>query len=169
MRGSFVSHLVHYILEGYRTVNSKADKQEVRLGIGEWPQSVVFFLTRRIPERQFYRFPGRRMRGLCDVILKHRRDVFLSHHKRTAVPCYQFFQTYLREVPLRITDQETGLATTTVPDHDKFFGIGRGLSDACRMRHSSGRDAVVGAHRSAAAVANSHALAADARPTGGHR
>ena len=44
------THLVHYILQRVWAVNGKANEEEVGLRVGQWPESIVLFLSRCVPE-----------------------------------------------------------------------------------------------------------------------
>jgi len=41
------------IIQAVRTVNCEADENDVRIGIAQWPQAIVVFLTSRIPKSEF--------------------------------------------------------------------------------------------------------------------
>ena len=40
------------VLEAVRVVDGEAQKEDVGVGVGERPQTVVVLLTRRVPQRQ---------------------------------------------------------------------------------------------------------------------
>ena len=46
--------LVCDVLEAVWVVDGEAQKEDVGVGVGERPQTVVVLLTRRVPQRQFY-------------------------------------------------------------------------------------------------------------------
>lgn len=72
------AYLVHDVLQRVGAVNSKAHKDEVGLGVGQWPQPVVLLLAGRIPECQLDRLAGRRVCRVGDVVLENGWDVFLE-------------------------------------------------------------------------------------------
>lgn len=43
-------YLVHDVFEGVGTVDCEADEEEVGFGVGEWAETVVFFLAGCVPE-----------------------------------------------------------------------------------------------------------------------
>ncbi len=77
-KAEWVTNLVHDVFERVRAVNGKTDKDEVRLGVRQRPQSVVFLLSGRIPKRQLNDLAGGRVYGIGDVVLEYCRDIFLS-------------------------------------------------------------------------------------------
>lgn len=48
-------YLIHDILKRVWAIDCKAHKQKVRLGVREWPQTVVLLLSRSIPQSQLDR------------------------------------------------------------------------------------------------------------------
>jgi len=72
-----VTYLVHDIFKRVWAIYGKADEEEVRLRIRQWAETVILFLSRRIPECELDRFSGRWMCGHGNVILEDGRDVFL--------------------------------------------------------------------------------------------
>jgi hypothetical protein len=71
------AYLVHDILQRVRAVDGKANKDDVGLGVGERPQSVVFLLSSGIPEGKLDHLACGWMRSVCDIVLKHSRYIFL--------------------------------------------------------------------------------------------
>lgn len=43
------AHLLLYVVQGIRRVNSKADQDDMGIRVRERPETVVIFLTSRIP------------------------------------------------------------------------------------------------------------------------
>lgn len=78
MGRKWASYLVHDVFERVGTVDGEADEEEVRFGIGERTQAVVFFLAGGVPERELDGLAGGGVQGVGDVIFEHRGDVFLS-------------------------------------------------------------------------------------------
>lgn len=72
-----MTYLVHDILERVGAVNGEADKDDVGLGIREWSQTVVFFLSSSIPESKLDHLTCGRMGRVGDVVLEDGGDVFL--------------------------------------------------------------------------------------------
>lgn len=165
------AYLVHHILKRNGAVNSKADKEEIRFWVRERSKSVILFLACCIPESQLHRFARRPMNSLCNIVLKNSGNVFLVlvslRNVQDLVACGW---TYLREIPLRVADQEACLAAAPVPYHHEFLRISWRQGDVCRLRHLSSRHTRVGAHcTSIARIADSHTLASGARSTWWHR
>lgn len=72
------THLVHDILERVRAVDCEADKDQVRLGVRERPQAIVFFLSGGVPEREFDGLTGRRVGWVGDIVFEDGGHVFLQ-------------------------------------------------------------------------------------------
>ncbi len=72
------NYLVHNVLERVRAVDGEADEEEVRFGVGEGPQPVVFFLAGCVPEGELDHLAGGGMGGVRDVVLEDSRYVFLK-------------------------------------------------------------------------------------------
>lgn len=47
--GGFWAHLVNDVVQRVRAVNGEADKDEVGLGVREGSQTIILFLTGRVP------------------------------------------------------------------------------------------------------------------------
>ena len=71
------TYLVENVLQGVGAVDREADKQEVRLRVGERSKSVILLLTGSVPECKFHHLAGRRVWSVCNVIFKNGRYVFL--------------------------------------------------------------------------------------------
>ena len=46
------AYLCLYVVEGRRADDGEADEEDVGLGVGQWPQPVVIFLSSGIPQTQ---------------------------------------------------------------------------------------------------------------------
>ena len=92
------TNLVHDVFERVRAVNGKTDKDEVRLGVRQRPQSVVLLLSGRIPKRQLNDLAGGRVYGIGDVVLEHCRDIFLSQQASETRARTRWRPLYLRGV-----------------------------------------------------------------------
>lgn len=71
------TYLVQYIVERVRAVDGEANKDEIRLGVGEWSQTVILFLTCSVPQSQLHCLTGGWMHWVGNVVFKDGRDVFL--------------------------------------------------------------------------------------------
>lgn len=78
--------LVHYILEGIRAIDCEADEEQVRLWVGERTQTIVFLLSRGIPQCKLDRFAGRFVVGMGDVVLEDCGNIFLVTRLALIVP-----------------------------------------------------------------------------------
>lgn len=112
------------------------------------------------------------MDGLCDVVFKDSRDVFLIISCQTALenrksrgPAAKK-TTHLGEVSLGIADQQTRFSTSAVAHHDKLFRICWRLCDVGGLGHAATGDARVCADGS---IADSHAVTASSRMPRSHR
>lgn len=71
-------YLVHDVFERVGTVDGEADEEQVRFGIGERTQAVVFFLAGRVPEGKLDGLARGRVQRVGDVVLENGGHVFLS-------------------------------------------------------------------------------------------
>ena len=76
-RAGRVSYLVHDILERVGAVNGEAHKDDVRLRVRKWPQTVVLFLSGSVPEGKLDHLPCRRVGCVGDVVLEDGGHIFL--------------------------------------------------------------------------------------------
>ena len=72
-----MTYLVHDIFERVRAVNGEANEEKIGLWVGEWSQTVVFFLACSVPERQFHRLTTRLVIGVSNIVFEDCRDIFL--------------------------------------------------------------------------------------------
>ena len=72
-----LAYLIHNIFERIWAINCEADEDEIGFGIRQWPQTIILFLSRRVPERKLQCLPVRAMFFVTDVVLEHGRYVFL--------------------------------------------------------------------------------------------
>ena len=111
------THLVHYILKRVGTVNGKAHKDDVGLGVGKRAQTVVLLLSSRVPQGQLDHLARGRVRRVSDVVLEDGRHVFLAKSAREGKGEVEA-KTHLGEVASAVADQETCLAAAAVADDD---------------------------------------------------
>lgn len=70
-------YLVEDVVQRVGAVDGEADKDQVRLRVGERAQAVVLLLPGRVPERQLDNLAAGAVDRVRDVVLKDGRDVFL--------------------------------------------------------------------------------------------
>lgn len=63
-----MSYLLLYVVERIRRVDGETDEDDVGVGVGKRSESVVVFLTRRIPQRQLDVLAIHL--DICDVVLE---------------------------------------------------------------------------------------------------
>jgi hypothetical protein len=113
------SYLVHDILERVWTINGEANEDDVGLGVGERPQSVVLLLSGSVPESKLDHLACRRVWCVGDVVLKDGGYIFL---RLLAWPTLEpRHATYLWKVAGAVADQQTCLAASTVTDHHQLL------------------------------------------------
>ena len=77
-----MAYLVHDVLEGIWAVNGEADEEEVGFWVGEWAETIVFFLSSSVPESELDGLARCWMNCVGDVVLKHSRNIFLLPHEQ---------------------------------------------------------------------------------------
>lgn len=70
-----MSHLLLHVVQRVWRVNGEADKDDVRVGVGERAETVIIFLTSGIPKSQLYMLIVDL--NICNVVLKDRGDINL--------------------------------------------------------------------------------------------
>lgn len=70
------SYLLLDVVEGVGRVDSEADQDDMGIGVGERSETVVIFLSSRIPQRQLNVFSINL--DICDVVLEDSWDVDLD-------------------------------------------------------------------------------------------
>ena len=122
-------HLINHILKRVRAINCIADKEEIGFGIGEWSESIIFFLSCCVPKSQFQCLSALSKRWVCDVVLKdcwyiflYARLAFFAISEGTVQRGKTKNQaTYFWEVTLTVADQETRLSTSSITNHDDLL------------------------------------------------
>lgn len=71
-----ISYLFLYVLEGVGQIDSKADKNHMRVRIGERSETIVILLSGGIPECEFD--PTAIDLDICDVVLEDGWNVVLG-------------------------------------------------------------------------------------------
>jgi hypothetical protein len=79
--GETAAHLLLHVIKRIGTINGKADEDDVRVGVAEWAQAVVIFLSSSIPKSEFNALPIDF--DVRDVVLKNSRDINLSIKSRS--------------------------------------------------------------------------------------
>lgn len=69
------THLLLNVVEGVRAVDCKADEDDVRVGVGKRPKTIVVLLARGIPKGQLYVFPINL--DIRNIVLKDGGDIDL--------------------------------------------------------------------------------------------
>lgn len=64
-----------YIVKGIWAVDSEADQDDMRIGIGEWTKTIIVFLSGGIPKSKFDMLAIHFY--VCNVVFKHGGDVDL--------------------------------------------------------------------------------------------
>lgn len=127
------AYLVHDVLQGIRAVDGEADEDEIRLGVGEWPQSVILFLTGSIPKGELDDLAAGRVDWVGDVVFEYRGNVFLEVaelvmvHLTPEAASGMLLHAYLWEVALAVADEEAGLAAAAIANNHDLLRIGRSL------------------------------------------
>lgn len=77
MPGGAIEYLVHNILKRVWAVDGEANKEQIGLGVRERAQSIVLFLSSRIPEGEFDNLARGLVFAVGDVVFEDGGDVFL--------------------------------------------------------------------------------------------
>ena len=80
------TYFVHDILEGIGAVDGEADEKKIGFRVGKWSETVIFFLTCSIPQRQLDCLAAWLVVCVGDVVLEDCRDVFLVSISQS-IPC----------------------------------------------------------------------------------
>jgi hypothetical protein len=82
------TYLVHNVFQRIGAVDGKADENQVGLGVRKWPETVVFFLSGRVPKSELDGLTGGRVGRIGDVVLENCRDIFLTQCQTRQRLCF---------------------------------------------------------------------------------